>query len=125
MLSHASHLCGPKGMGRGIGTCEVALCPYVHVSIHLYAHAIAAVQLPHPMHPCTMHPCALAQVTGQLPFPLSYIIPWNQRKEVVRRYTGIDPAEVCVGGADGEGQGPGGEEIEGKSKNAAYFCMHE
>ena len=54
-----------------------------------------------------MCPCALAQVTGQLPFPLSYIIPWNQRKEVVRRYAGIDPAEVCVGGG-----GRGSETLE-------------
>ena len=34
------------------------------------------------------------QVMGQLPFPLSYIIPWSQRKEVMRRYAGIDAAEV-------------------------------
>ena len=39
------------------------------------------------------------KVMAQLPFPLSYIIPWTQRKEVMRRYGGIDAYEV------GEGSG--------------------
>ncbi len=34
------------------------------------------------------------QVMGKLPFPLSYIIPWTQQREVKRRYMHLDPDEV-------------------------------
>ena len=37
---------------------------------------------------------------AQLPFPLSYIIPWTQRKEVMRRYSGIDTYEVREKGGE-------------------------
>jgi hypothetical protein len=35
---------------------------------------------------------------AKLPFPLGYIIPWTHRKEVLKRFSGIDIDEVgCCG----------------------------
>lgn len=38
---------------------------------------------------------------GKAPFPLNYILPWTQQREVQRKFGRLDMAEVGVGGRSG------------------------
>ncbi len=37
----------------------------------------------------------IQKVLGQLPFPLNHVIPWSQKREVMRKYGNLNADEVC------------------------------